>query len=629
MRKIHLILLGVSLILIMSSLSSAFEITGVTVEDFSSHLQWSGATARHPDNTLNNTGLDPNTGFHTIWPDDSTWTSDWLAPIDDQYVVYDLGAQYGVNLIRIWNSNSWDATTAGIDEFEILLSTDNITFVSMGLFNLALAPQSAEVDFSELIQLTPGGDFRYVKLDINTNHGFPQVIILAEIKFFVDGNAPPTVDAGGNQSVWLTNGTVDVNLNGSASDDGQPDPPGVLTTEWTASGPGDVVIAEPTNPVTTATFTIPGEYFLQLQASDSALSNSSIATIIVYNNECEAAKADLNFVGMDEDINSDCSIDYGDFGVLAGQWQDCYGDPNNPNCISPWNPTLLHRWSFNGDYTDSVGGATAVPQGMAEITTNMLDLTSNAGLPSYPDPNAGNPTNPVAAWAELPIQSSLESLSQAITVELWINWPAFDDVASRVFDFGNGWDNGINFRCESGFGSWATFSTSFPVDYTLADSPSTINTGELVHVVVTYDKHSEGLATGNVKLFINGQPDSVGHQILANVAPSDIDFVSAFLGRYSDSTSAGFRMWSGFIDEVRIYDGILRDEQILENFNCGPDNMSCVAPFTLTLCQDIIDAGYGIGIPDFDDTCVVDLGDLSIVIGVWLDCNIPWDLSCQ
>jgi len=71
-------------------------------------------------------------------------------------------------------------------------------------------------------------------------------------------------------------------LNGSATDDGFPNPPGALTYDWTAvSGPGTVTFANANAASTTATFSSAGNYTLRLTASDSALSGSADLPVMV------------------------------------------------------------------------------------------------------------------------------------------------------------------------------------------------------------------------------------------------------------------------------------------------------------------------------------------------------------
>ncbi|MCA9246209.1 MAG: putative Ig domain-containing protein [Planctomycetales bacterium] len=90
-------------------------------------------------------------------------------------------------------------------------------------------------------------------------------------------NLPPTVDAGGEQTV-LPGETAF--LNGSIGDDGLPS--GTLTSVWTKfSGPGSVTFGDAAQPVTTAQFSAPGVYVLQLTASDGSLQTSSVVNINV------------------------------------------------------------------------------------------------------------------------------------------------------------------------------------------------------------------------------------------------------------------------------------------------------------------------------------------------------------
>lgn len=92
-------------------------------------------------------------------------------------------------------------------------------------------------------------------------------------------NLAPVVYAGPDQTVTLP---AAASLAGTASDDGLPNPPGSLTITWSkVSGPGTVTFANPSQPVTTATFSSAGTYVLRLTANDSALSTSDDVTITV------------------------------------------------------------------------------------------------------------------------------------------------------------------------------------------------------------------------------------------------------------------------------------------------------------------------------------------------------------
>ncbi len=92
-------------------------------------------------------------------------------------------------------------------------------------------------------------------------------------------NRPPTVDAGADQTMTLPADTV--SLNGVASNDGLPQG-SALGVSWTkVSGPGPVNVNDPTNATTTVSFTEPGDYVLQLTASDGQLQSTDTTTITV------------------------------------------------------------------------------------------------------------------------------------------------------------------------------------------------------------------------------------------------------------------------------------------------------------------------------------------------------------
>ncbi|BAY61484.1 beta-L-arabinobiosidase [Calothrix brevissima NIES-22] len=92
-------------------------------------------------------------------------------------------------------------------------------------------------------------------------------------------NQAPSVNAGEDLVIFKQ-----ASLDGTVIDDGLPNPPGSLTTTWsTVSGPGNVSFANAGKEDTTATFSAPGSYVLQLQASDSKLTSSDRVSVLVLN----------------------------------------------------------------------------------------------------------------------------------------------------------------------------------------------------------------------------------------------------------------------------------------------------------------------------------------------------------
>ena len=92
-------------------------------------------------------------------------------------------------------------------------------------------------------------------------------------------NVAPTVNAGADQTITLP---ATASLAATASDDGQPNPPGAVTVTWSQlSGPGTVAFGNASSLVTTASFSVAGTYVLRIAASDGVLSASDEITIDV------------------------------------------------------------------------------------------------------------------------------------------------------------------------------------------------------------------------------------------------------------------------------------------------------------------------------------------------------------
>ncbi|TAK95166.1 MAG: hypothetical protein EPO07_15715 [Verrucomicrobia bacterium] len=90
-------------------------------------------------------------------------------------------------------------------------------------------------------------------------------------------NLPPVVNAGANQTTVVG---LPANLTGSASDDGQPNPPAAFTTTWTqVSGPSATTFGNANALATTASFSAAGNYVLQLTANDGQIATASSVNI--------------------------------------------------------------------------------------------------------------------------------------------------------------------------------------------------------------------------------------------------------------------------------------------------------------------------------------------------------------
>jgi hypothetical protein len=161
-------------------------------------------------------------------------------------------------------------------------------------------------------------------------------------------NQAPSVSAGQSATITLP---ADASLAGSVIDDGLPNPPGTVTTQWSqVSGPGTVTFAAPNSLNTTATFTQEGIYVLRLTADDGAGVVSDDLTIIV--NSASVNQAPF------ADAGADLTITLPDLATLNGSVSDD-GIPNPPG-------SLTHGWRM-------VSGPAPVsfsdPEALATIAT--------------------------------------------------------------------------------------------------------------------------------------------------------------------------------------------------------------------------------------------------------------------
>ena len=158
----------------------------------------------------------------------------------------------------------------------------------------------------------PGGDSNISNVNSNIDDLHPDAGVLWWLKAMKQtygpwvppgaGNIAPSVDAGNDQSAII--GTP-VQLNGTVSDDGQPD--GTLTTTWSGTG---AILADATAGDTTVTFTSVGSYTLTLTANDGELSSSDTVVITVVP-EPVPGTVQINFQPADSAVPAGYLVDDG------------------------------------------------------------------------------------------------------------------------------------------------------------------------------------------------------------------------------------------------------------------------------------------------------------------------------
>lgn len=226
---------------------------------------------------------------------------------------------------------------------------------------------------------------------------------------------------------------------------------------------------------------------------------------------------------------------------------------------------LLHRWSFEGNANDSVGGAHAALVNGATISGGQLIL-ANSGTNS--DPN-------INQYATLPIGSTIASLTD-FTIETWLTWGGGNSW-QRIWDFGTSTSNYM-FLTPSTSGSVVRFAIrTSTVSEQYVSSSSILSAGVPVHVVVTLND-----ATDTVRLFINGV--QVDQNPAVTLKPSDLGYtMENWLGR-SQFPSDPFL--NGSYDEVRIYNQAFSPHLVNMSYRLGPDRLLPAEAYSLATLMD-------------------------------------------
>ncbi len=238
----------------------------------------------------------------------------------------------------------------------------------------------------------------------------------------------------------------------------------------------------------------------------------------------------------------------------------------------PLPVTPEHRYSFNGDLTDSVGGANGVlinGNGGAGFSGGLLNLNNPIGI-------ASGGTN--GNYIELP--TSVIAGRSEVTIE---GWGRFDNEGSnwvRIFDFGDqtsGNDLGRQYifltphsgpnDTRLGIANPAGDAPGFTDETPLIIGGLPLDQNTPVHFAAVINDAADTAA-----LYING----VLALEIANfrdIAP--LNYANAWLGR---ALYDGDHYLSGSYDEFRIYGQALTADQVFDSFLAGPDAAAATVP---------------------------------------------------
>ncbi len=219
--------------------------------------------------------------------------------------------------------------------------------------------------------------------------------------------------------------------------------------------------------------------------------------------------------------------------------------------------TLVNRYSFSADASDSVGGANGVLQGGAVISGGAVVLDGSSG------------------YVDLP--NGIVSTFSSISIETWLT-NNNSGTWARIFDFGNssgGEDvsaTGTQYfflTPQSGAGTLRGAITIGSGEQLIDWSGTPLPSGMLKHVVWTADA-----ATQTGRLYVDGV--LVGENQALALTPADMgNTLNNWIGR---SQWSGDAYLNASVTEFRIYDGALTATEVADNFTFGPDTVKQSGP---------------------------------------------------
>ncbi len=214
MKKLKmLVMLAIAGQLVAATAQAAF-ISGVSIEGYSAQQNGGSFAA---NNIVNGNGFNATAGTHTDAWDPNNWQTGAPVTIADQWITFDLGDEYNLASVSIWNFNRNGFTNLGIETMDILVSSDNSTWENLGEFTLTEA-SGVSTYAGETHSLSAANkNIRYVKFDVSTifndSPGGPQVG-LSEVRFtpvYISGVSIEGYSAQQNGGSFAANNIVNGN----------------------------------------------------------------------------------------------------------------------------------------------------------------------------------------------------------------------------------------------------------------------------------------------------------------------------------------------------------------------------------------------------------------------------------
>jgi hypothetical protein len=243
--------------------------------------------------------------------------------------------------------------------------------------------------------------------------------------------------------------------------------------------------------------------------------------------------------------------------------------------VGPAGGTLIHRYSFTTDASDSVGGANGVLNGDATVSGGQLVLSGNQG-------------------SSVILPSGILSGIDEVTIEAWATFPTNINVNAYLCAFGysdtvpldpnqGSGGNYISFNPHTGGGTAsAVFGQGIPGNLgernavlggQVFDNMTNLQIAIVYHPKAGYEAfYTNGVQCARISMY-NNLIDPVGYICPAFTNSSILSYTvgldtTNFIGQSLYTADPGLR---ANIDEFRIYNGALSQSEIQADFAAGPN----------------------------------------------------------